>query len=63
MRRVMSNWMTDYHHALLLRLLGIALFLGAWTVCRLLVRRIWSFGSLLIQRLPQGAPICWHQKP
>jgi hypothetical protein len=27
-----------YHHALLLRLLGIALVLCAWIACRLLVR-------------------------
>lgn len=44
--------MFDYHHALLLRLLGIALSLDAWIV-----------GGSLIQRLPQGIPICWHHKP
>ena len=40
----MIDWITDYHHAWLVRLLGIALVLGAWTTCRLFVRQMWSSG-------------------
>jgi hypothetical protein len=50
LRRAMSNSITDYRQALLLRLLGIALFLCALIGCRLLARRIWRPTSRPIER-------------
>ena len=58
----MSNWIIDYHHALMLRLLGILLFLGAWVMFTLIGRQVWHAGSNLLQRCAQGIP-AWHHRP
>ena len=58
----MDNWMIDYHHALLIRGISLALLLCALFAFRLLVRGLWQLGSSLMGRLPQGTPICRHQK-
>jgi hypothetical protein len=58
----MSHWITDYHHALMLRLVGIVLFLGAWMMLALTGRVVWRTGSSLLERPAQGRPI-WHHRP
>jgi hypothetical protein len=59
----MHNWMMDYHHALLIRLAGLVVLFCALSAFRLLARHVWQTTSSLMQRLPQGASICRHQKP
>jgi hypothetical protein len=61
-RRIMSNWITNYHHALMLRLMGILLFLGAWIMLALIGRLVWHAGSSLLQRPAQRVPV-WHDRP
>jgi hypothetical protein len=48
----MDNWIIDYHHAWLLRLLGIVLLCSVPLLCGAFSRRI-----------SQGIPICRHSKP
>ena len=58
----MSNWIIDYHHALMLRLVGIVLFLGGWVMLALIGHWVWHVGSSLMQRPQERMPI-WHHKP
>jgi len=58
----MSNWLTDYHHALMLRLAAIVLALSAWMLLALLGRPAWRAASNLLQRTAHGKPL-WHHSP
>ncbi len=58
----MSNWIIDYHHALMLRLVGVVVFLGVWMTLTLIGRWVWRAASSLMQRPPQGIPL-WHHRP
>jgi hypothetical protein len=58
----MSNWIIDYHHALLIRLISLVLLVLVLFALRLLARHVWQVGSSLVRRLPQGTPLCRHQR-
>lgn len=61
-RRIMDNWIIDYHHALLIRLIGLVVLLCVVFTLSLLVRQVCQVGSSLMRHLRQGIPICRHQK-
>ncbi len=58
----MSNWIGDFHHALLLRVLGLVLIFGALYVCRLLAPSLRRFGTSLGQRVFHGLPAWRHHR-
>ena len=56
LRAIMTNWFTDYHHMLLLRLLSIAVVFGVlWPVLWLLLRIGYRSARHLARRIWQGA--------
>jgi hypothetical protein len=59
----MNNWTIDYHHALLIRLMSMALLVCALFAIRLFAGHLWQVGSSLFRRLRQGTPKWRHQKP
>lgn len=62
-RRTMSHWHFDYHHALLLRLLGMALLLGALAALRVLPPTVWHFATGVSRHTTQSMTIWRHSKP
>lgn len=58
----MSNWIGDFHHALLLRVLGLVLIFSALYLCRLLAPALWRFGISLSQRVSEGTPTWRHHR-
>lgn len=60
--RIMDSWIIDYHHALLLRLIGLALLVCALSVFRLLAGCLRQVGRGLFRHSLQGTPICRQQK-
>jgi hypothetical protein len=58
----MSNWIIDYHHAWLIRLISLVLLVAVLFAFQLLARHVWQVGSSLVRRLAQGTPLCRHQK-
>jgi hypothetical protein len=61
-RRIMHNWIIDYHHAWLIRLIGLVVLLCVVFAFRLLARQVRQLGGTLLRHLPQGTPLCRHQK-
>jgi hypothetical protein len=58
----MSNWIGDFHPALLLRALGLVVIFSALYVYRLLAHPPWSLGASLRQRILRGSPPWRHHR-
>ena len=60
--RIMHSWIIDYHHALLIRLIGLVALLGVVFVFHLLARQVWQIGSSRMRHLEQRFPVRGDQK-